>query len=65
MHGVDTGDLQHDVAPAECLRSRIDGRGAAFLQNKQAVSQAKGRTARPGLLGEAENVANIEPAVGG
>jgi len=31
-------------------------------EKKQAVSQAKGWTARPGLLGEAEKVA-IEPAV--
>ncbi len=62
MHGVDIDDLQGDIAPAECLTNRIDGCGAVFLEKKQAVSQAKGWTARPGLLGEAEKVA-IEPAV--
>src|SRR5437899_12913778 len=62
MHGVDIGDLQGDVAPAACLTDRIDGRGAVFLEKKQAVSQAEGRTARPGLLREAENIA-IEPPV--
>jgi len=29
MDSVDIGDLQSDVAPAGCLTSRIDGRGAA------------------------------------
>src|SRR5713101_5845394 len=62
MHGVDIGDLQRDVAPAACLTNRIDGRGAVFLEKKQAVSQAKCRTARPRLLAEAEDVA-IEPAM--
>src|SRR6266705_2893211 len=38
MHGVDIGDLQRDVAPAACLTNRIDGRGAVFLEKKQAVS---------------------------
>src|ERR1700686_1827969 len=62
MDSVDIRDLQGDVAPAECLTSRIDGRGAVFLQKKEAVSQAKSQTARPGLFGEAEEVA-IEPTV--
>src|SRR6266404_331355 len=61
MHGVDIGDLQRDVAPAACLTNRIDGRGAVFLEKKQAVSQAEGRTARPGLLREAENIAIESP----
>src|ERR1700677_559694 len=62
MDRVDIGDLQGDVAPAGCLTRRIDGRGAVFLQQNEAVSQPKGRTARPGLFGEAEDVA-IEPAM--
>ena len=62
MGSVDIGDLQGDVAPAECLTSRIDGRGAVFLQKKETVSQAKRQTARPGLFGEAEDVA-LEPTV--
>jgi hypothetical protein len=32
MDLVDIDDLQGDLAPAECLTSRIDGRGAVFLQ---------------------------------
>jgi hypothetical protein len=39
------------------LANRIDGRSAVFLEKNQTISQAKGRTARPGLLGEAENIA--------
>ena len=62
MHGVDIGDLQGDVAPSARLTNRIDGRGAVFLEKNEAVAQAKGRTARPGLLAEAEDVA-IEPAL--
>ncbi len=61
MHGVDIGDLQGDVAPSGRLTSRIDGRSAVFLEQKQAISQAKGRTARPGLLGEADNIAIESP----
>jgi hypothetical protein len=60
MHGVDIGNLQGDVAPAACLTNRIDACGAVFLKKNEAVAQAKGRTARPGLLGKAEGVA-IEP----
>src|SRR6266851_111485 len=62
MQSVDIGDLQGDVAPSARLASRIDGRGAVFPKQKQALSQAKRRTARPGLLGEAEDVA-IESAM--
>ena len=62
MYGVDIGDLQGDVAPAARLTNRIDACRAVFLEEKQAVSQAKARTARPGLFGEAENIA-IESAV--
>src|SRR2546430_10613424 len=61
MHGVDIGDLQGDVAPTLCLTKWIDGRAAVFLEKKQAVSQAEGRTARPGLLREAENIAIESP----
>jgi hypothetical protein len=46
------------------LTNRIDGRGAVFLQKKEAMSQAKSQTTRPGLFGEAEDVA-IEPTVRG
>src|SRR5258708_37236499 len=62
MYGGDIGDLQGDVAPAARLTNRIYGRSAVLLEKKQAVSQAKGRTARPWLLGEAEDIA-IEPPV--
>ena len=62
MHGVDIRYLQGDVAPAARLTDRIDACGAVFLEKNKAVTQAKGRTARPGLLAEAEDVA-IEPAV--
>src|SRR5712675_854845 len=62
MHGVDIGNLKGNVAPSARLANRIDGRGAVFPKQKQALSQAKGRTARPGLLGEAENI-TIELAV--
>src|ERR1700720_4073048 len=48
MHGIDIGDLQRDVAPSARLTNRIDGCGAVFLEKKQAVSQAKGRTVRAG-----------------
>jgi len=61
FRGADHG-MQGDVAPAARLTNRIDACRAVFLEEKQAVSQAKGRTARPGLLGEAENIA-IEPPV--
>src|ERR1700747_151079 len=44
------------------MTNRIDGRRAVFLEKNEAVAQAKGRTARPGLLAEAEDVA-IEPAM--
>jgi hypothetical protein len=53
VDSVDVGDLQGDVAPTQCLTNRIDGRGMVFLQKKQAVSQAKGRSTPPGLFGEA------------
>src|SRR3981189_2233213 len=61
MHGVDIGDLQGDLAPSARLTNRIDGRRAVFFEQKQAVSEAKGRTTRPGLLGEAENIAIESP----
>ena len=51
-----------DVAPAESLTRQFNGRGRIFLQKKQAVSQAKGDTVRPEVLGEAEDVA-AEPSV--
>ena len=35
--------------------------GAVFLEKNQTISQAKGRAARPGLLGEAENIAIESP----
>jgi hypothetical protein len=57
MHCVDIGDLQRDVAPAAGLTNRIDGRGAVFPKKNEAVSETKGRTARPGLFGEAEDIA--------
>jgi hypothetical protein len=61
MHSVDVGDLQGDVAPTGRLTNRIDGRSSVFLEEKQTIAQAKGRTARPGLLGKAENITIKSP----
>src|ERR1700722_16309709 len=61
MHSVDVGDLQGDVAPTGRLTNRIDGRRAVLLEEKQTISQTKGRTARPGLLGKAENITIKSP----
>ena len=57
MHDIDVGDLQRDVAPAAGLTNRIDGRGAVFFEKNEALSETKRRTARPGLFGEAEDIA--------
>jgi len=38
VYSVDIRNLQGDVAPAECLTNRIDGRGAVFLQKKEAIA---------------------------
>ena len=43
--------------------NRIDGRASVLREKNEAVSQAKSRPARPGLLGEAEvNIAGMQVA---
>ena len=53
----DIGDLERDVAPAAGAANGIDGCSAVFHENDKAVAKAEGCPARPGMLGEAEDVA--------